>query len=139
MKHLHHGCPIYHAQQPYIVWKQILWLRKPDLEEGKCLCHVQTVKERQKDIRSQVICLQIHRSFILWQDFNLLENLILKSKISSDTVQKAACLLGDTVVMSLDIQGEGEGARLYPFIARMMSDDGCFRLSGSEDHPRLAQ
>ena len=117
MKHLHHECPIYHAQQPYIIWKQIPWLRKPDLIEGKCLCHVQTVKERQKDIRSQVIHFQIHCSFILEQDFNLLENLILKTEIFNDTVQKAACLLGDTVAMGLDIQGEGESARLYPFVA----------------------
>ena len=112
-------------KQPYIIWKQIPWLRKPDLIEGKCLCHVQTVKERQKDIRRQVIHFQIHCSFILEQDFNLLENLIifffenliLKTKIFSDTVQKAACLLGDTVAMGLNIQGEGESARLYPFVA----------------------
>ena len=94
MKHLRHECPIYHAQQPYIIWKQIPWLRKPDLTEGKCLCHVQTVKERQKDIRSQVIRFQIHCSFILQQDFNLSENLILKSKIPNDTVQKSSLFAG---------------------------------------------
>lgn len=38
--------------------------------------------------------------------------------MSSDMVQNAACLLGERVVMSLDVQGEGEGTRLYPFVAQ---------------------
>lgn len=33
-------------------------------------------------------------------------------------VQNATCLLGERVVMSLDVQGEGERARLYPFVAQ---------------------